>query len=86
VLKIVVEEVSSEPIFAPSMKNVTPPTATLSVEEAERVTLAPDTIAPDAGTVTATSGGVVSGVEAVVNVWSVEVDVLPWLSVLVTWK
>src|SRR5438876_4633650 len=65
-LKVVFQEteygavVTSTPRFAPSSLNCTPTTPTLSVAFAETVT-APDTVAPVAGAVIDTAGGVVSG-------------------------
>jgi hypothetical protein len=58
-------EVSSEPIVTPFTLNVTPATATLSDELADRVTV-PSIVAPFVGDVSATIGGVVSGTEDVV--------------------
>ena len=56
--------VSSEPRLAPSTRNWTPTTPTLS--EAEALTVVdPDTVAPDAGAVMLTDGGVVSAFETV---------------------
>ena len=52
--------VSSAPRFAPSNWNWTPITATLSDAVAETVTLAPATVAPLAGAVIDTVGGVPS--------------------------
>ena len=54
--------VSSAPRFAPSNRNCTPATETLSLADADTVTLEPDTVTPPAGAVTDTLGGVVSGV------------------------
>jgi hypothetical protein len=51
--------VSSEPRFAPSRRNWTPTTPTLSVAVAETVTV-PDTVASLVGAVIVTVGGVVS--------------------------
>lgn len=58
------ETVSSVPRFVPSSLNCTPATPTLSEAEAERVTVL-ETIAPDAGAVRDTVGGVVSGMGGV---------------------
>ena len=52
--------VSSAPRLAPSSRNWTPATPTLSVALAETVTF-PETTDPAAGAVTAALGGVVSG-------------------------
>ena len=52
--------VSSAPRLTPSSLNCTPTTPTLSVAVAETVTAVPDTVAPLAGAVIATVGGVVS--------------------------
>ncbi len=52
--------VSSAPRFAPSSRNWTPDTPTLSDAEAETVTAVPRTVAPAAGAVTETVGGVAS--------------------------
>ena len=54
--------VSSAPRFAPSSRNCTPATARLSVAVAVTLTAVPSTVAPFAGAVTATVGGVVSPV------------------------
>src|SRR5206468_1108611 len=51
--------VSSPPRLAPSTRNCTPATPTLSEAEALTVTV-PDTVAPDAGALMLTAGGVVS--------------------------
>src|SRR5437773_9163624 len=51
------DDVSSEPILAPSTRNCTPATPTLSEAEALTVT-DPDTVAPDAGALMLTAGGV----------------------------
>ena len=55
---------SSEPILAPSTRNCTPATPTLSEAEALTVTV-PETVAPDAGAVRLTEGGVVSAFDTV---------------------
>src|SRR5436309_7315434 len=68
--------VTSAPRFAPSSLNCTPTTATLSVALAETV-IVPATVAPAAGAVIATVGGVVSGGAAVVNVTSADVARFP---------
>ena len=72
-------EVICEPMgVTPSRRNWTPATATLSVEEAERVMEEPATVEPLDGIVRETDGGVVSGPdgqEAVVKVVSLEVPV-----------
>src|SRR4029079_4362276 len=52
--------VSSAPALAPSTRNCTPATPTLSAALAETV-MVPETVAPAAGAVIATVGGVVSG-------------------------
>src|SRR2546427_6159894 len=52
--------VTSAPRFAPSSLNCTPTTPTLSVALAETV-IVPATVAPAAGAVSETIGGVVSG-------------------------
>src|SRR5436309_14563698 len=59
--------VSSAPRLAPSSLNCTPTTPTLSEAEAETVTVAPETVAPAAGAVIETVGGVVSGDDAPEN-------------------
>ena len=51
--------VSSAPMFAPSSRNCTPTTPMLSEASALTVTM-PDTVAPPAGAVMVTVGGVVS--------------------------
>ncbi len=53
--------VIKEPRFVPSIWNWTPETATLSVEEAERV-MVEETTEPEEGETRETEGGVVSGV------------------------
>src|SRR5262245_36148375 len=60
-LKVYVDPgpVTSAPRFAPSSRNCTPATPTLSDAEAVMVTV-PFTVAPVAGTVTATEGAIVS--------------------------
>ena len=55
--------VSSAPRFAPSRRNCTPATPTLSEALADTVTV-PVTVAPSAGAVTPTVGAVVSAVAA----------------------
>src|SRR5206468_6235040 len=58
------DDVSSEPTLAPSTRNCTPATPTLS--EAEALTVVdPDTVAPDAGAVMLTEGGDVSAFDTV---------------------
>src|SRR5262245_57218050 len=52
--------VTGAPIGAPSNRNCTPATATLSEAEAVTATV-PETVVPDCGAVIATVGGVVSG-------------------------
>src|SRR5213594_3478928 len=65
--------VTSAPTLTPSSLNCTPTTPTLSVALAETVTV-PATVAPSAGAVIETVGGVVSPRgAAVVNVTSVDV-------------
>ena len=54
--------VSSAPRFAPSSRNCTPTTPTASEAVAATETLAPETVAPLAGELMATVGGVVSPV------------------------
>src|SRR5712691_1367979 len=54
------EDVFSAPKFAPSSRNWTPATPTLSEAVAETVTEPPDTVLPDPGALIATVGGVVS--------------------------
>src|SRR5438093_6210998 len=54
------DAVSSAPRLAPSTRNCTPATPILSEAEALTVTV-PDTVAPDAGALMLTEGGVVSG-------------------------
>ena len=66
---------SSAPRFAPSSLNCTPATPTLSDAVAETVTV-PPTVAPPAGAVIDTVGGVVSGLFTV-TVTVVDVVVLP---------
>src|SRR6059036_790110 len=68
--------VSSAPRLTPSSLNWTPTTPTLSEAEAETV-IVPATVAPAAGAVIATVGGVVSGGAAVVNVTSADVARFP---------
>ena len=51
---------SSAPRAAPSSRNWTPTTPTLSLAVAETVTAEPETVAPFAGAVIDTVGGVVS--------------------------
>ena len=80
------DEVSSEPMMAPPILNVTPATATSSDAFAVRDTEVPLTVAPFVGAVTETVGGVVSGVLLVVKVWSLAVAVLPLVSVETTAK
>src|SRR5437870_2928816 len=71
--------VTSAPRLTPSSLNCTPTTPTLSVALAETVTV-PATVAPAAGAVIDTVGGVVSGGAAVVNVPSPETARLPTAS------
>ena len=52
--------VSSAPSGAPSTRNYTPATASLSPADAATLTVVPDTVAPEEGAVTDTVGGVVS--------------------------
>src|SRR2546427_1509436 len=68
--------VTSAPRFAPSSLNCTPTTPTLSVALAETV-IVPATVAPAAGAVSETVGGVVSGGARVVKVTSPETARLP---------
>src|SRR5437867_1629182 len=68
--------VSSAPRLTPSSLNCTPTTPTLSVALAETVTV-PATVAPAAGAVIDTVGGVVSGSGAVVNVTSADMARFP---------
>jgi hypothetical protein len=72
------EEVSSAPIAEPSTKNWTPATPTLSEAEALTVVV-PETVAPEAGEVMLTDGGVVSGGGAfdTVTVTAADILVLP---------
>ena len=56
---------SSVPRFAPSSRNWTPATPTASLAFAETVTDEPETVAPFAGAVNETVGGVMSGTVAV---------------------
>src|SRR5207237_122816 len=65
--------ITSAPRFAPSSLNCTPTTPTLSVALAETVTM-PETVAPAAGAVIDTVGGVVS---ATVTLTAAAVAVLP---------
>src|SRR5437773_1743133 len=58
------DAVSSAPRLAPSTRNCTPATPTLSEAEALTVTV-PDTVAPDAGALMLTAGGVVSAFDTV---------------------
>src|SRR2546425_8039902 len=60
------DAVSSGPRLAPSSLNCTPATPTLSLAVADTVTV-PDTVAPAAGAVTATVGGVPSRVVKVMS-------------------
>src|SRR3989338_7552750 len=76
------EEVSSVPRFAPSSLNWTPATPTLSEAVAETVT-EPDTVAPSAGEVMDTVGGVGSGTTTVITRESGEKSGSPKLSVTV---
>ena len=77
--------VSSAPRLAPSSRNWTPATPTLSVAVAETVTF-PETTVPAAGAVTAAPGGVVSGAAGVVAVAIVENALrLPAASTARTW-
>src|SRR2546428_12806726 len=69
-------EVSSAPRVAPSSLNWTPATPTLSEADAATGTAEPDTVAPLAGAVSKTVGGVVS-VLATVTLTAAEVAVLP---------
>ncbi|PYQ38251.1 MAG: hypothetical protein DMF77_24595 [Acidobacteria bacterium] len=63
--------VSSDPAFAPSTRNCTPATPTLSEALAETV-ITPETVAPADGAVIVTVGGVVSiGVTVNPHTWSV---------------
>ena len=66
---------SSEPRLAPSTRNCTPATPMLSEAEALTVT-DPETVAPDAGAVMLTAGGVVSAFDTV-TVTAEEVVRLP---------
>src|SRR4051794_41037346 len=68
-------ETDSLPSVAPSTRNWTPATPTLSDALAETVTALPDTTAPFAGPVMAPLGGVVSGMTTVTVTEAV--DVLP---------
>ena len=70
---------SSAPTFVvPSRRNCTLVTPTLSAAVALTATLAPDTVAPAAGAVTDTVGGVVSGVALeTVTLTAAEVVVFP---------
>src|SRR2546427_1948915 len=67
VAKVVFQEtaygatVSSAPRVTPSSLNCTPATPTLSEAEANTVTAGPETVAPVAGALSETVGGVVSG-------------------------
>src|SRR6202008_2909062 len=58
--------VSSAPTLLPSTRNCTPATATLSPAVAVRLVV-PDTVAPAAGAVTDTVGGVMSGLLTVIE-------------------
>src|SRR3989442_1703901 len=75
--------VTSAPRFAPSSLNCTPTTPTLSVALTETV-IVPATVAPAAGAVSETVGGVVSGGARVVKVISPETARLPTLSLDLT--
>src|SRR5207253_1723480 len=82
-LKVVFQDIeygavdTSAPKLAPSSLNCTPATPTLSAALAETVT-APATVAPAAGAVIDTVGGVVSGTELVtVTLTAAAVAVLP---------
>ena len=68
------EVVSSAPTCTPSTKNLTPLTATLSVEEAVMFTT-PETVLDAVGDVRETRGAVVSGVEVELLTITVMVDV-----------
>ena len=69
---------SSAPRLVPSSLNRTPATPTLSEAVAETVTAAPETVAPLAGAVMETVGGVVSEAALLtVTVTVAEVLVLP---------
>ena len=70
--------VSSAPRLAPSSLNWTPATPTLSVALAETM-IVPDTVAPEAGAVMETTGGVRSATDptSVVKVKSADVARLP---------
>src|SRR5262249_55460772 len=59
-VKVYGATVRSAPTLAPSPPNCTPATPTLSLAVAVTVTDVPDTVAPPAGLVIATDGGVVS--------------------------
>ena len=67
--------VTSAPSDAPSSRNWTPATPTLSLALAETVTV-PDTVAPLAGAVMETVGGVISGAA---------LEVVTVMAVLVVW-
>ena len=67
---------SSEPSAAPSSRNRTPATPTLSVAVADRVTL-PETTDPAAGAVTDAPGGDVSGAGVVAVTAGVCADSFP---------
>ena len=60
-------DVSAEPMAAPSARNCTLATPTLSEALAETV-IVPETVAPEVGAVICTVGGVVSGEALVENV------------------
>src|SRR2546427_8031550 len=75
--------VTSAPRLAPSSLNCTPTTPTLSVALAETV-IVPATVAPAAGAVSETVGGVVSGGARVVKVISPETARLPTASLDLT--
>src|SRR3954470_19309438 len=63
---------SSEPQFTPSNLNCTPATPMLSDAVAEMVTAGPDMVAPFAGAVSETVGGVVSAAVSVVKTTSTQ--------------
>ena len=61
----------------PSTLKLTPAIEILSEAVAESVTEAPETVEPLVGAVRETVGSVLSGIDVVVNVFSVEVDIFP---------
>ena len=78
------EDVSGLPTFVPSTLNWTEATPRLSAAVAVSETVAPQTVAPAAGAVTETVGGVVSGT-IVADSSREEAPALPAASAATTW-